>query len=49
VLEARNGQEVPRVSGRQLVELLTAARPQMRTLFISSYSDEALSFEADSA
>jgi two-component system, cell cycle sensor histidine kinase and response regulator CckA len=38
---------MPRVSGRQLVELLTPVRSQMRTLFISGYSDEVLSFEAD--
>jgi two-component system cell cycle sensor histidine kinase/response regulator CckA len=38
---------MPRVSGRQLVELLTPHRPQMRTLFISGYTNEALDFEAD--
>jgi CheY-like chemotaxis protein len=38
---------MPRVSGRRLVELLGPVRPQMRTLFISGYSDEVLSLGAD--
>jgi PAS domain S-box-containing protein len=33
---------MPRMSGRQLADLLTQARPHVRTLFMSGYTDEAV-------
>jgi CheY-like chemotaxis protein len=33
---------MPRMSGRQLVNLLAPTRPQMRILFVSGYTDEVV-------
>jgi PAS domain S-box-containing protein len=33
---------LPRMSGRQLADVLTASRPAMKTLFVSGYTDDAI-------